>query len=739
MKDKKTGLSEDAFDGFRVAWWMNFASDDMNDSQSIDRSSRIMITIAIHVFLYVVVFLDVPVARQVICFLYLTFVPGSVIMNLLGVRRFDSLQNVLFSVGLSIAFLMLVGSVLNWFGPLVGFSQPLLVEPLIIVIGGVTLLLASLSFVMNKSIELPFPKNSKTLLLVLPLIIPLVLSIIGAYLVNTSGNSSVLLLMIIAVLVISVASIASQRGSLSKFYAITLLIVGVALLFHSTLVSNYIHGADLHLEYYVFRSTQINAHWDPNLFSGTTWRDLDNSRYNSMLSLTVLPTIYSNLLDLDATWILKIVFPLIFSFVPLGLYALFQIYFEKRIAFVSALLVVFETDFLVITTLAREMIAELFFALLFIVLLNKKIKPTVQSVCFVLFSFALVTTHYSMALIFGFLVFSSWLLILLWKKRTSRVLKPTLLMLFFSIMFLWYIYTSWSAPFNSFTLFLKYNYASLRDFFVLSSRGSEVLRGIGLEQASSLLQALSRYVAYAVEALIIIGVIAVVTKKTKRKLDDEFVALILFTVGILAMCILLPQFALSLQMDRFFHISLLLLAPMFLLGCEAFVTLILKRKTKVLTILILVILIPYFLFQSNFVYAVTGYKSWSVPLSISSMGVRPYTTEFCYVQEEDVYGATWLHNNLNDNTSRIYADAASVFDVLTSYGMIQRDIGGRVEIITNATSLVSNGTVFLSKMNLIDGIYETADGSTASINVSQLQVFTNTIYSNGFSEICKKP
>ena len=47
-------------------------------------------------------------------------------------------------------------------------------------------------------------------------------------------------------------------------------------------------------------------------------------RLSAMLSITVLPTAYSLILNLDPVWVLKLIYPVLFVFVPLGLYQLFK-------------------------------------------------------------------------------------------------------------------------------------------------------------------------------------------------------------------------------------------------------------------------------------------------------------------------------------------------------------------------------------------------------------------------------
>jgi uncharacterized membrane protein len=91
-------------------------------------------------FVFATVIIDIPVARQVIGFLYLLFVPGYILVRLLGLNDLDELGIMLFSIGLSVAFLILAGHFMNEFLFLLGVSQPLSLIPLLLVVSGFTLL-----------------------------------------------------------------------------------------------------------------------------------------------------------------------------------------------------------------------------------------------------------------------------------------------------------------------------------------------------------------------------------------------------------------------------------------------------------------------------------------------------------------------------------------------------------------------------------------------------------------------
>ena len=73
--------------------------------------------------------------------------------------------------------------------------------------------------------------------------------------------------------------------------------------------------------------------------------DLVFGRYNAMLSITVLPTVYSNMLGMSLTWVYKIIYPLIFALVPVGLYLLWKPYIGKKFAFFSAFLFMADITF----------------------------------------------------------------------------------------------------------------------------------------------------------------------------------------------------------------------------------------------------------------------------------------------------------------------------------------------------------------------------------------------------------
>jgi len=450
-----------------------------------------------------------------------------------------------------------------------------------------------------------------------------------------------------------------------------------------------------------------------------------------MLSVTVLPTIYSKLLNINPIWMYKILFPTMFSLVPLGLYQIWQMYIGKKYAFISSLLFMAQSTFYTeMLGLSKQMIAELFFVLLLLVMLNKRMKPFNKAVCFMIFSFALVTSHYALAEIFLLFV-SVTTIFLIILKHPSRNITPSMVAFFFAIMFAWYIYTSRSATLNSFMEFADYVYRQLGEFFDPASRGQTVLRGLGMEAPPSIWNAIGRMFAYLTQAFIVAGFVGLITGRVKIHLDTEYFLLSSLASAFLIALIVVPGLANTLNMTRFYHILLFFLAPFCALGVDTAVSLVSKKKTEVkASIPLLVLLVPYFLFQTGFMYEVTQSDAWSVPLSKNRMDPIRLYGQFGYTDAYNVFGARWLSNHIVVGHTPIYACSYSRSD-LRGYGLIYM---GYIEILSNTTEIAANGVVYMRSLNVIEGIVV---GGRRSWNTSELTFLhdLSSIYSNGRSVI----
>lgn len=697
----------------------------------------LIIMLVLQFIMYGIVFLNIPIARQVIGFLYLTFIPGIILLRILKLGKLDMAEIILFSVGLSIAFLMLTGLLINELCPLIGVSKPLSQVPLMVILNSLMLLLCFLSYLKDKDFSFSVAENIKLHPLTILLFCLPLLSVIGVLLVNTSPSANlVLILMIIVISGLVVLITFSKKLVSPKLYPLALLMIAIALLFHTSLISNHINGFDIQYEFYIFKLTKNNSHWNPIISTYIP----EYTRINAMLSVTVLPSIYSSMLNLEGTWIFKVIYPLIFSFVPLGLYKLYQPRFGRKVAFLSTFFfIAHETFFTEILGNTRQIVAELFYVLLFLVLLNnKKMNSLSKSICFIFFSFALVVSHYAISYIFMFIIFFAWLSLFLLKNKSKSIIA-SFVALFFTILFSWYIYVSASGPFNAIVNVGNNVYRSIfTQFFNPASRGETVLIGLGMESPQSFGHLISRIFAYATEFFIVIGFIKLMIPIIKRKkiLCNEYIVIASINMALLGMCIVLPYFARSLNMTRFYHLQLFFLAPLCILGGKTIFGFISNFKTESYVLgLVLIVLVPFFLFQTSLVYEVTGDDSWSIPLSKYRMGLRPYT-RLAFVDEQDVFGAEWLSENIDvERNVPIYSDGPARWHLLGGgYGMIDMD---RIEELSNTTTVLNNGIVYLTRTNTFYGITWMGEIQWEITEFSSIFNNMNTIYSNGGCVIYK--
>ena len=707
----------------------------MNKSSAVlsKLPSFVAIVLVLQVAFFLSFFSDIAVARQVVGFIYLSFIPGFVIVKLLKQDNLGLAETVLFSVGLSVAFVMLAGLVVNEVGLLVGISQPLEPSLLVLVFSGFVLLGALACYFRDSQDLQPVGLTKGTVAKVFVLCLLPVLSIVGAYIANVTGNTSILLLALIAVLAVFIVAAFSKQLITPKLYLITVFTIALTLLFHYTLISNYIQGADIKVEYYLATLTQSQGFWNAT----ASFTNLQFGRFDSLLSITILPTIYSNILNMNITWVFKIVYPLIFALVPLALYLLWRGKFGASVAFISVFLLISQVTFYTeILALTRQMIAEVFFVLLFLVLFSKSLRSRNVKILFVIFGFGLIVSHYAIALLFGFFISLMWLLGY-FTKKPNRHLSLSMVVLFLVLMFSWYAITISSATLTSITTDLSYIVNSFSGFFNPASRGTTVLQGIGIAAAPTPLHSVSSAIAYATEFFIIIGFLVLLLQRKKKDFDFEYFIPCVASMLILAMCILLPSFANTLNMTRFYHVLLFFLAPLFAIGCvELFrfagklFRVAAKRKTEIYSLIFMVLLLgSYFLFQTNLIYEVTGSASSSLPLSRYRLGSTLYT-EFAYITGPQVTSAEWLSQNTNKPNLVVYADSSTYY-TLISYGGIYIS---HVQFLTNIPSPTHGQFIYLSELNTVyDEIgYNNTLYNASDTLASQPLAVT---YNNGFCEI----
>ena len=73
--------------------------------------------------------INIPIITQLIGFVYLTFIPGYLILRILRIHQMGSIKSLLFAVGLSLLSVMFIGFLANMILPFIGISSPLTIFP----------------------------------------------------------------------------------------------------------------------------------------------------------------------------------------------------------------------------------------------------------------------------------------------------------------------------------------------------------------------------------------------------------------------------------------------------------------------------------------------------------------------------------------------------------------------------------------------------------------------------------
>jgi len=98
--------------------------------------------------------------RAIFSFIFLSTIPGLLIMLILKIRKIGFWEYLVYTIGLSIAFLMFGGLFINYALPLAGIGKPLSIIPLLISFNVFLLVFWIIAYKRNKEIlfEIRLPK-----------------------------------------------------------------------------------------------------------------------------------------------------------------------------------------------------------------------------------------------------------------------------------------------------------------------------------------------------------------------------------------------------------------------------------------------------------------------------------------------------------------------------------------------------------------------------------------------------
>lgn len=745
--------------------------------------------LSVQIIVWAVIGLDfvgwmVPGIRQPVVILYLLFIPGILILRTLRLHGLSNVETLLYSVGLSAATVMLLGVFINFVYPFMGINAPISLQSLAITTSLFVLSLLIFSCVWNRCSSSQTYVNLKAALSPPFLFLCLLpfFSIFGTYLVNFH-NTNILLLVLIAIIAFATLLIGFNKFIPSSLYPFAVFVIGLSLLFSRSLISMYITGSDIHEEYFYANTVISEGYWDPTR----------TGILNSMLSITMFAPVTSLLSGLALTWLFKVIYPLLMALVPLGLYIIFQKQTEDRIAFFAVFFFMSVSHFSGMAALLRQEVATLFLVLLTLLIVDKEIEIKKKGVLFVCFGVIMVVSHYLLSLLYMFYLMSAWIILMLldrpsiqrirdkiyvklgiYKKeilaeRTKppkaapRILNIVPIVLFIMFALVWYFITSSSTILDAYIKAFLTMAQSVTQFWnPETSHGLDVLLRA---PKPGIFHTINAVINYLNPVFIIAGVFLLLLKYRDMKFTRVYAMFAFLSLALVSVGVVVPYFAMRLDMQRLYHIGLIFLAPFGILGCWLLLrtvgrltkTILKKgvmgeRAQSLLFSILSIYFVLFFLFESGLVWQTTEVYFGSVQLSqetIKKYG-DPITKGFFYssvTPKQDVFSARWLTSHIEPG-ARIFAtyNDAQVH-TLTSYGMFYSPGNPWLKVPPLSKvmdGLPPNDYLYLQYLNVVEGIVTEFDenalpGRTlstySSSEISQVYAAENKIYSNGGSEV----
>lgn len=679
---------------------------------------------------------EIPLIREVSGLMILLFIPGFLILRIFKIHDIGNLETLLYSIGLSITIIMILGFIINLTYPLLGIPNPISFIPIITTINILLFILLIFGYFRDNEYcnesNVDFkPFLSPKFLAVTVLIFISIFSTVYMNLgLNTQNVPKLILILIISLIFVFV----SFKNCLdNKLYPYIILISAISLLLSTTLISNNVAGFDVQGELFLSSLVLKNALWNYNLYSNT----------NAMLSIVMLAPILSIVTKINLTWIIKIIYPLIFSLISIGIYQIVKLQTDSRIAFLSAFFFISLYSFYTeMTYLLRQQIAELFLVLIVLLLVDNKISQGKKTLLFLLFTFSLVVSHYGISYLY-LIVFGVFVLVLYISNSKLSSYLPGLVnqnksnqkfvrnninynyvILFFTFVFAWYLYVSGSSPLNSMLNIGNQIIGSIFSDF-LNPNSVQAL-GIVLAAKYTLLRQVFKVIYYVIPFMIIFGVLSAVIKSNFYKIQRDFKILGIGNLFLLLLSISIAGFSSALNTSRIYQISLIILSPFFVLGFLDFLNRLNFKKIRFFNYnnsikIVSIFCIIFFLFSSGFVYELTNDQPSLVTLNSN--------IDWPIFNDNDVYGVKWLSIKKTDNT--VYADANRII----LWGRF-KDNGQQIRILNNKFDIDRNSYIYLGSYNiknkdiLIED-YENSSIETRYINFNPLITDKNEIYNNG--------
>lgn len=676
--------------------------------------------------------------RAIFSFVFLTTIPGLLIMLMLKIRKIGFWEYLAYTIGLSIAFLMFAGLSINWILPWLHITdKPLSLIPLLIGFNIILSIFGIIAYVRNNdlSLKIQFPKLDwlNKICFATPVVFS-ILSILGAITLNNGGPNYLTMIMLggIAVYVFMVVLLRDKLNE--NIFPWTVLLTSVSLLLMQSLRSWYVLGWDINQELKYFTITNTQKYW---LISAS------KDPYEACLSITILPTIFSSFTHIGDQFIYKLCMQLIFALTSLSIFIILRKKIDAAIAYLGSFFYISQPWFTqLMPALIRQEVALFFFSLVFLLLSNTMISLKKRNVLFTFFSFSLIVSHYSTAYITAVLFLIYYITFTIYKQlfpkhQTKSALQIRLVLIFVLLTYFWtFQLTATSSNltnfigsflstvknisstellstgfdrliFKNYTFYTSDNiekyYRATTQLYI--NRGSYNLLyepryyadyTIHLVHSSNVESSSNSIVGVAVSNLakldkILLCVlmpvfgtflILLLSIKKKRVFDIDMLMYI-SALPIISSIIILPLIKISYNLERIFLQILILLIYPLMFGMNYVFSKVFRKRAILIS---MAILLFYFMYTTGLNYYITGGPAYTYLYNYGS-GYDLY-----YTFDSEIHSAKWLVS-VYDKKSNVYADMIANLR-LTGYTNMKN-----ITFDILPSTIDKQGYVYLSKSN----------------------------------------
>ncbi|QLG29213.1 DUF2206 domain-containing protein [Halorarum halophilum] len=560
------------------------------------------------------------------------FVPGFLLLLVARINR-PAPQMLAYAVGVSCAFLLLIGVVTNFLLPGLGVERPLRRTPLVLALSLVALSVlayarTNVTAVKRRTVTVSLQTLlAGTLLLLLPL-----LSFAATRSMNVGGHDAPMLVLI--VLLASVPPLLITGVIPRRLRPVAVWSVSLSVLLQMTLVSSHLWGWDIHFEYATART----------IYQTGVWELADSS----LLTVTFLAAVFATVTGIDLVSVYKLIYPVIASLLPVAIYYFGTLEFDGEwVATLAPFGLVFYYGYFKIMP-DKQIVAQLFLVLVLITLFSESANDVRSRTLAVAFGTMLIVSHYIVSLFF--IAFLATTVVTVAVARRVDVLdmagsgsiRPSFVTLLGVEWAGWYLFSASGGTFERVVL-----------------RGYEAVIGIGgptsgrsgagyaTKAFGSPLWSVYRLLYIALIGLFTLGLVWTLYSAVVGETDETDPEYAVFSAFVLALLVSSVVTTFGIGFDRILLFSLVALAPFAPVGAAVGFSLLSRVSRGVIDLspsgsanVFAAFLAVLFLFSSGGAFAVTGHQVPTYSINLDQDAGWPVYTQ------SEVDATRWLADEM---------------------------------------------------------------------------------------------